>query len=70
MAGKKGVPIDIDLTMSHASVSGKFNTHATNGKEIEVIDLENDDSIQEEKSINSMDRKYVFPTSFPLDILC
>ncbi|KAG5034687.1 hypothetical protein AAZX31_04G108200 [Glycine max] len=60
---KKAVPIDIDLTMSHASVSGKFNTHATNGKEIEVIDLENDDSIQEEKSINSMDRKT--ETMFP-----
>ncbi|KAL2335839.1 hypothetical protein Fmac_010285 [Flemingia macrophylla] len=53
---KKAVPIDIDLTMNHASVSGNFNTHATNGKEIEVIDLEND-SIQEEKSIDNMDRK-------------
>ncbi|XP_020223679.1 uncharacterized protein At4g26450 isoform X1 [Cajanus cajan] len=53
---KKAVPIGIDLSMSHASVSGKFNTHATNGKEIEVIDLEND-SIQEEKSIDNMDRK-------------
>ncbi|KAH1248263.1 Uncharacterized protein GmHk_06G017989 [Glycine max] len=60
---KKAVPIDIDLTMSHASVSGKFNTHATNGKEIEVIDLENDDSIQEEKSIDNMDRKT--ETMFP-----
>jgi len=56
---KKAVPIDIDLSMSHASVSNKFNTHAANGKEIEVIDLEND-SIQEEKSIDNMDRKYEF----------
>lgn len=59
---KKAVPIDIDLTMSHASVSGKFNTHTTSGKEIEVIDLEND-SIQEEKSIDNMDRKT--ETMFP-----
>ncbi|KAK7334473.1 hypothetical protein VNO80_26230 [Phaseolus coccineus] len=59
---KKAVPIDIDLSMSHTSVSGKFNTHATNGKEIEVIDLEND-SIQEEKSIDNIDRKT--ETMFP-----
>ncbi|TKY49886.1 hypothetical protein E2542_SST27335 [Spatholobus suberectus] len=59
---KKAVPIDIDLTMSHPSVSGKFNTHATSGKEIEVIDLEND-SIQEEKSIDNMVRKT--ETMFP-----
>ncbi|RDY02783.1 hypothetical protein CR513_13713, partial [Mucuna pruriens] len=59
---KKAVPIDIDLTMNHASVSGKFNTHAASGKEIEVIDLEND-SIQEEKSIDNMDRKT--ETMFP-----
>ncbi|XP_017424972.2 uncharacterized protein At4g26450 isoform X1 [Vigna angularis] len=59
---KKAVPIDIDLSMSHTSVSSKFNTHAANGKEIEVIDLEND-SIQEEKSIDNMDRKT--ETMFP-----
>lgn len=62
---KKAVgPVDIDLSMSHAGVSGKFSTHATNGKEIEVIDLEND-SIQEERPIDSMDRKYAFPFFFP-----
>ncbi|KAK7322404.1 hypothetical protein VNO77_25783 [Canavalia gladiata] len=59
---KKAVPIDIDLTMSHPSVSGKFSTHSSSGKEIEVIDLEND-SIQEEKSIHNMDRKT--ETMFP-----
>ncbi|XP_058721964.1 uncharacterized protein At4g26450 [Vicia villosa] len=53
---KENVPVDNDLSMSHASVSGKFNTHGANGKEIEVIDLEND-SIQEEKAIDSIDRK-------------
>ncbi|XP_027331200.1 uncharacterized protein At4g26450 isoform X2 [Abrus precatorius] len=59
---KKAVPIDIDLTMSHASVSGKFSTHTAGGKEIEVIDLEND-SIQEEKPMDNIDRKT--ETMFP-----
>ncbi|KAJ1420541.1 hypothetical protein SESBI_14286 [Sesbania bispinosa] len=59
---KKAVPVDIDLSMSHASVAAKFSTHATSGKEIEVIDLEND-SIQEVKSIDNMDRKT--ETMFP-----
>ena len=54
---KEAVPVDIDLSMNHASVSGKFSTHGADGKEIEVIDLEND-SIQEEKAIDSIDRKY------------
>ncbi|CAI8595780.1 unnamed protein product [Vicia faba] len=52
---KETVPVDNELSMSHASVSGKFSTHGANGKEIEVIDLEND-SIQE-KAIDSIDRK-------------
>ncbi|XP_004499683.1 uncharacterized protein At4g26450 [Cicer arietinum] len=53
---KEAIPVDIDLSMSRASVSGKFSTHGTDGKEIEVIDLEND-SIPEEKPIDSIDRK-------------
>lgn len=63
---KKAVPVDIDLSMSRASLSGKFNTHSTSGKEIEVIDLENDevenDSTPKEKSIDNMDTKYVCPS--------
>ncbi|XP_061349316.1 uncharacterized protein At4g26450, partial [Gastrolobium bilobum] len=59
---KKAIPVDIDLTMSRASVSSKFSTCATSGKEIEVIDLEND-STQEEKSIDNIERKT--ETMFP-----
>lgn len=64
---KKSVPVDIDLSMSHASASGKFTAHTTSGKEIEVIDLEND-SIQEEKSVDNMERKYCF--FFPYFFSC
>ncbi|KAJ7973676.1 putative Transmembrane protein [Quillaja saponaria] len=39
---KEAAPVDVDLSISHSNVSGEFNTRATNGKEIEVIDLEND----------------------------
>ncbi|KAE9598357.1 hypothetical protein Lalb_Chr15g0079911 [Lupinus albus] len=53
---KKDVPVDISLPMSHTSVSGKFSTHSTSGKEIEVIDLEND-SAEEEKPVENMERK-------------
>ncbi|KAF1891839.1 hypothetical protein Lal_00031649 [Lupinus albus] len=53
---KKDVPVDIGLSMNHASVSGKFSTHSTTGKEIEIIDLEND-STEEEKPIENMERK-------------
>lgn len=53
---KEAVPADIELSKNHTSVSGKFSTHTSNGKEIEVIDLDSD-SIQEEKTIDSIDRK-------------
>ncbi|XP_019419539.1 PREDICTED: uncharacterized protein At4g26450-like isoform X1 [Lupinus angustifolius] len=53
---KKDVPVDIGLSMNHASVSGKFSTHSTSGKEIEIIDLEND-SPEEEKPVENMERK-------------
>ncbi|CAJ2638602.1 unnamed protein product [Trifolium pratense] len=53
---KEVVPVDIDLSKNLASVSGKFTTHTTNGKEIEVIDLESDSNL-EEKAIDSIDRK-------------
>jgi hypothetical protein len=61
---KEAVPVDINLSKNLASVSGKFTTHTTNGKEIEVIDLESD-SNQEEKAIDSIDRKYVSSIFFP-----
>ena len=60
---KKAVPVDIDLTVSRTGVSGKFSTHTTSGKEIEVIDLEGD-SAQEEKPIDNMERKCVFFYSY------
>ncbi|XP_019431982.1 PREDICTED: uncharacterized protein At4g26450-like isoform X1 [Lupinus angustifolius] len=53
---KKELPVDIGLPMSHASISGKFSTHSTSGKEIEIIDLEND-STEEEKPVENMERK-------------
>ncbi|CAL0310971.1 unnamed protein product [Lupinus luteus] len=53
---KKGAPVDIGLPMSHTSVSGKFRTHSISGKEIEIIDLEND-STEEEKPVENMERK-------------
>ncbi|KAF7833850.1 uncharacterized protein G2W53_016183 [Senna tora] len=54
---KKGTePVDIDLSISHASVSGGFSTCATSGKEIEVIDLESD-SVQEGRSSDNNERK-------------
>lgn len=56
---KKGTePVDIDLSISHASVSGQFGTCSTGGKEIEVIDLESD-SAQEGRSSDNTERKYV-----------
>ncbi|CAL0302557.1 unnamed protein product [Lupinus luteus] len=53
---KKDVPVDIGLSMNRASVSGKFSTHSTSGKEIEIIDLEID-SPEEEKPVENAERK-------------
>ncbi|GAU16365.1 hypothetical protein TSUD_117140 [Trifolium subterraneum] len=53
---KEAVPVGIDLSKNLASVSGKFTTHTTSGKEIEVIDLESDSNL-DEKAIDSIDRK-------------
>lgn len=47
--------IDIDLSMS-SNHSGGGNVHTSNCKEIEVIDLEND-STQEDKAVDNMERK-------------
>ncbi|XP_054796782.1 uncharacterized protein At4g26450 isoform X2 [Prosopis cineraria] len=54
---KKGTePVDIDLSISHASVSSGFSTCATGSKEIEIIDLESD-SVQEGRPADIKDRK-------------
>ncbi|CAK9157814.1 unnamed protein product [Ilex paraguariensis] len=66
---KAAAPVDIDLSMSNkGEISDKYGRHGANGKEIEVIDLEND-SIQEDKAFNDSERKdetvYTGLESFP-----
>ncbi|KAK4278511.1 hypothetical protein QN277_016348 [Acacia crassicarpa] len=53
---KETEPVDIDLSISHASVSGAFSTCATGSKEIEIIDLESD-SGQEGRPADNKERK-------------
>ncbi|KAJ6967272.1 receptor kinase BRI1-like 3 [Populus alba x Populus x berolinensis] len=40
--GKQAPQVDIDLSMSNSNVSGEYTRHMTDGKQVEIIDLEND----------------------------
>ncbi|KAJ6967269.1 hypothetical protein NC652_004735 [Populus alba x Populus x berolinensis] len=40
--GKQAPQVDIDLSMSNSNVSGEYTRHMTDGKLVEIIDLEND----------------------------
>ncbi|XP_057983955.1 uncharacterized protein At4g26450 isoform X2 [Malania oleifera] len=54
---KEAGPVDIDLSMSNnCDISEEYGRHAADGKEIEVIDLEND-SVQEDVTFNNSDRQ-------------
>lgn len=56
-SGKQAVSMDIDLSMNNKTMaSERFAKCGSNGKEIEVIDLEND-SVQEDKAFNSSERR-------------
>ncbi|KAL3503701.1 hypothetical protein ACH5RR_038150 [Cinchona calisaya] len=55
--GKQAIPVDIDLSMSNnPRVSNRYGKCIVDGKDIEVIDLEND-SAQEDKESNNSDRR-------------
>ncbi|KAL7186840.1 hypothetical protein ACSBR2_028540 [Camellia fascicularis] len=54
---KEATPVDVDLSISNnCNISGKYGRCGADGKEIEVIDLEND-SVQEDKAFNNSERK-------------
>ncbi|XP_030929583.1 uncharacterized protein At4g26450 isoform X3 [Quercus lobata] len=53
---KEVAPVDVDLSMSNSKVSGGYSRHVTDGKEIEVIDLEND-STTDDKTFHNAERK-------------
>ncbi|GAA0150693.1 hypothetical protein LIER_09574 [Lithospermum erythrorhizon] len=56
-SGKQEMPINIDLSMSNKNIaSERFAKCGSNGKEIEVIDLEND-SLHEDKVFNCSERR-------------
>lgn len=57
---ESGQAVDFDLSISSSSKSLEFSTSTrmSNGKEIEVIDLDNDDSPEVVKSGNDPGRKY------------
>uniref|UniRef100_A0A2P2JJ13 Uncharacterized protein n=1 Tax=Rhizophora mucronata TaxID=61149 RepID=A0A2P2JJ13_RHIMU len=48
--------IDVDLSISNSNISSQFARHTSDGKEIEVIDLEND-STTDDKAFNDPERK-------------
>ncbi|KAM0995741.1 hypothetical protein TB2_005687 [Malus domestica] len=53
---KEAETVDIDLSMSNSNVSGENSRRTIDVKGIEIIDLEND-SIQEDKTFNTTERK-------------
>ncbi|XP_027127703.1 uncharacterized protein At4g26450 isoform X1 [Coffea eugenioides] len=55
--GKQAIPVDIDLSMSNnPRGSNRYGKCIVDGKDIEVIDLEND-SAQEDKDSNNSERR-------------
>ncbi|XP_044480340.1 uncharacterized protein At4g26450-like isoform X2 [Mangifera indica] len=53
---KEATPVDIDLSMSNSIMSGEYSRQTNDGKEIEIIDLEND-SDPTEKAPDNSERK-------------
>ncbi|XP_059666618.1 uncharacterized protein At4g26450 isoform X2 [Cornus florida] len=53
---KEAAPVDIDLSISNSNSSDKYGRRGAAGKEVEVIDLEND-SVHEHKASNNSERK-------------
>ncbi|KAF5730433.1 hypothetical protein HS088_TW19G00022 [Tripterygium wilfordii] len=61
-AKRKAAPIDVDLSISNSNLCGDYSMRTSDGKEIEVIDLDND-SAPEDKAFGNLQRKMepVFP---------
>lgn len=56
---KEAAPVDIDLSISNCcNISNECGIRPADGKEVEVIDLEND-SGPEDNALNNAERKYV-----------
>lgn len=53
---REAAQVDVDLSISNSNVSGENSRCPVDGKEIEVIDLEND-SAQEDKNLSIAERK-------------
>ncbi|CAI0399482.1 unnamed protein product [Linum tenue] len=49
--------MDADLSMSNARMPNEYVKHVSSGKEIEVIDLEIDDSPPEDEAVGSSQNK-------------
>ncbi|XP_031257540.1 uncharacterized protein At4g26450 isoform X2 [Pistacia vera] len=54
---KEATPVDVDLSMSNSIMSGDYSRRTSDGKEIEIIDLENDSAQTEKASDNNSERK-------------
>ncbi|XP_058218968.1 uncharacterized protein At4g26450 [Rhododendron vialii] len=53
----EATPVDVDLSISNTcNVAGKYGIRGADGKEVEVIDLEND-TLQEDNAFNDTERK-------------
>lgn len=55
---REATPVDIGLSMSNSSMVSEYSRRQSDCKAIEVIDLE-DDSVQENKTNDNSERKYV-----------
>lgn len=55
---KAAAQVDIDLSISNANMSGEYARCMSDGKQVEIIDLEND-SILEDEPFDNPQRKYV-----------
>jgi hypothetical protein len=59
MTTKREAPqVDIDLSISNSNVSDEYARHMSYGKQVEIIDLENDCTL-EDKDFDNSQRKYV-----------
>ncbi|XP_044473488.1 uncharacterized protein At4g26450-like isoform X2 [Mangifera indica] len=53
---KEATMVDVDLSMSNSIMSGEYGRRTSDGKEIEIIDLEND-SAQTDKALDNSEQK-------------
>ncbi|CAK7323903.1 unnamed protein product [Dovyalis caffra] len=53
---KEAPQVDIDLSMSNSNMSGEYPRHTSDGKQVEIIDLENDCTL-EDKGFDNSQRK-------------